>query len=92
MAGTDSIQLIAKVVAVLPGTMFRLELENGHQLLGRVSGKIRKRFVHMREGDRVKVEVLPYDLTKGQIIMRIRNPNESRPPRRPPGPHQKSRR
>jgi len=72
--------------------MFRLELENGHQLLGRVSGKIRKRFVQMKEGDRVKVEVLPYDLTKGQIITRLRNPNENRPPRRPPGPHQKSRR
>jgi translation initiation factor IF-1 len=80
MAENDPITVTGKVVAVLPGTMFRIELQNGHQVLGNISGKLRKNFVRLNIGDRVKIEMVPYDITKGRIIMRIRDPNEARLP------------
>jgi translation initiation factor IF-1 len=58
------------VVDVLPGTMFRLKLSNGHIVLAHISGKMRKNFIRIVPGDRVSVEISPYDLTKARIIFR----------------------
>ncbi len=59
------------VKAVLPGTMFRIELENGHIVLAHISGKMRKRFIRLTIGDRVKIEMSPYDLDKARIVYRL---------------------
>jgi len=83
MADGSPITVLGKVVAVLPGTLFRIELQNGHTVLGNVSGKLRKQFVRMDVGDRVKIEMVPYDLEKGRIVARLRDPNEQRPPYNP---------
>ena len=61
----DGIQVEGKIVAVLPGTMFRVELENGHTVLAHISGKLRKHFIKITTGDLVKMEMSPYDLDKG---------------------------
>ncbi len=58
------------VVEALPGTQFRLELENGHQIIAHLSGRMRKHFIRLVPGDKVKVELTPYDLTKGRITYR----------------------
>ncbi len=58
------------VVEVLPGTMFRVKLSNGHTLLSHISGKMRKNFIRIVPGDKVKLEISPYDLTKGRITFR----------------------
>jgi translation initiation factor IF-1 len=63
------------ISSVLPGTMFRVELTNGHQVLGHISGKLRKNFIKLAVGDRVKMEMNFYDLTKGRIIYRLKNVN-----------------
>ena len=60
-----------KIVAVLAGTMFRVELANKHQILAHISGKMRKRFIRLTNGDRVKLEMSPYDLEKGRIVYRL---------------------
>jgi translation initiation factor IF-1 len=60
-----------KIVSVLPGTMFRVELENQHIVLAHISGKMRKRFIRLTVGDRVKVEMSPYDLDKARIVYRL---------------------
>jgi translation initiation factor IF-1 len=60
-----------KIVSVLPGTMFRVELENKHLVLAHISGKMRKRFIRLTVGDRVKVEMSPYDLDKARIVYRL---------------------
>jgi translation initiation factor IF-1 len=60
-----------KIVSVLPGTMFRVELENQHLVLAHLSGKMRKRFIRLTIGDRVKLEVSPYDLEKARIVYRL---------------------
>ena len=60
-----------KIVRVLPGTMFRVELENRHLVLAHISGKMRKRFIRLTVGDRVKVEMSPYDLDKARIVYRL---------------------
>jgi translation initiation factor IF-1 len=59
------------VVTVLPGTMFRVELTNKHQVLAHVSGKMRKRWIRLVIGDRVRMEMTPYDLTKARIVYRL---------------------
>ena len=59
------------VLIVLPGTMFRVELPNKHQVLAHISGKMRKRWIRLAVGDRVKMEMTPYDLTKGRIVYRL---------------------
>ncbi len=84
MADNDPIAVNGKVVAVLPGTMFRIELPNGHQVLGNISGKLRKNFVRLSVGDKVKIEMVPYDITKGRIVARFRDPNDVNIPRPPP--------
>lgn len=72
------IELEGTIVAVLPGTMFRVELDNKHQVLAHISGKMRKRFIRLTAGDRVKMEMSPYDLEKGRITYRL---GGSAPPR-----------
>ncbi len=70
MAKEESIVTEGVVVDVLPGTMFRLKLSNGHIVLGHISGKMRKNFIRIVPGDRVSVEISPYDLNKARIIFR----------------------
>jgi len=66
----EPIQLVGTVIQVLPGTMFRVELPNGHVVLAHISGKVRKNFIRISVGDRVQVEMSPYDLAKARIIFR----------------------
>ncbi len=70
MAKKDSIRLQAKVVEALPNAMFRVELENGHKVLAHVSGKMRMNFIRILPGDMVTVEMSPYDLNRGRIVLR----------------------
>jgi len=75
------IEIEATVLAVLPGTMFRVELDNKHPVLAHISGKMRKRFIRITAGDRVKMEMSPYDLDKGRITYRLGGSSPP-PPRR----------
>ena len=68
----DVIEIEGKVKETLPNAMFKVELENGAVILAHVSGKIRKNFIRILPGDRVTVEMSPYDLTKGRITYRFR--------------------
>ncbi|OHB61913.1 MAG: translation initiation factor IF-1 [Planctomycetes bacterium RBG_13_46_10] len=70
MAKKDTIKLQAKVAEALPNAMFRVELENGHKVLAHVSGKMRMNFIRILPGDTVTVEMSPYDLNRGRIILR----------------------
>ena len=70
MSKEDCIRTEATVKDVLPGTMFRVELANGHSLLAHISGKMRKNFIRIVPGDKVELEMSPYDLTKARIIFR----------------------
>lgn len=79
----NAIELEGKVVTVLPGTMFRVQLANGHIVLGHISGKLRKRFIKIAAGDTVKMEMSPYDLEKARITYRVRDTSSTyRPPAR----------
>ena len=73
MAIEDVIEAEGVVKQVLPATMYRVELENGHEILAHISGKMRKHFIRIAVGDRVTVEISPYDLTKGRISFRHRS-------------------
>ncbi len=70
MQKEEPIQLIGTVTQVLPGTMFRVGLVNGHVVLAHISGKMRKNFIRISVGDKVQVEMSPYDLGKARIIFR----------------------
>ncbi|MBV9671214.1 MAG: translation initiation factor IF-1 [Verrucomicrobia bacterium] len=70
MARKDVIEVEGKVVELLPNTMFRVQLPNGHRILAHISGKMRLHFIRILPGDRVMVEMSPYDLTKGRITFR----------------------
>jgi translation initiation factor IF-1 len=70
VAREDNLRLEAKVVEARPNAMFVCELENGHRILAHVSGKMRMHFIRILPGDRVTVEMSPYDLTKGRIVYR----------------------
>ena len=70
MAKEEPIQVQGKVVETLPNAMFCVELENGHQILAHVSGKMRMHFIRILPGDTVTVEMSPYDLTRGRIVLR----------------------
>ena len=72
MAKDDVIEVEGKVVDTMPNAMFTVELENGHQILATVSGKIRKNHTRILAGDRVTVEMSPYDLTRGRITYRFK--------------------
>ena len=68
----DAIEVMATVVETLPNAMFKVELENKHQVLAHVSGKMRKNFIRILPGDRVAVELSPYDLNRGRIVYRYK--------------------
>ncbi|MDH4237970.1 MAG: translation initiation factor IF-1 [Planctomycetota bacterium] len=70
MPKKDTIRLQAKVIDALPNAMFRVELENGHRILAHVSGKMRMNFIRILAGDTVIVEMSPYDLNRGRIVLR----------------------
>ncbi|MDD5458426.1 MAG: translation initiation factor IF-1 [Phycisphaerae bacterium] len=70
MAKKDAIRLEAKVLEALPNAMFKAQLENGHEILAHVSGKMRMHFIRILPGDTVVVEMSPYDLKKGRIVLR----------------------
>jgi translation initiation factor IF-1 len=72
MAKEEKIEMEGRVVEALPGTMFRVELSSGHPVLAYLSGKMRKNYIRILLGDRVKVELSPYDLTRGRITYRFR--------------------
>ena len=72
MAKEDHIEMEGTVIEALPNTMFRVELENGHVVTAHISGKMRKHYIRILRGDKVTVELTPYDLTKGRIIYRAR--------------------
>ena len=78
MASQESIEIEGKIVTVLPGTMFRVELSNGHKVLAHISGKLRKHFIKITVGDTVKMEMSPYDLDKARIVYRLRNAQANR--------------
>lgn len=84
MAEGNAIEVEGKVVAVLPGTMFKVQLANGHVVLAHISGKLRKNFIKIAAGDTVKMEMSPYDLEKARITFRMKesSPNYTPPPRR----------
>ncbi len=70
MAKEDVIEVEGTVVEALPNTNFKVELENGHQILAHISGKLRMNYIKILPGDKVKVELSPYDLTRGRITWR----------------------
>lgn len=72
MARDDLIEVQGKVVEPLPNAMFRVELENGHRVLAHISGKMRMHFIKILPGDRVTIEISPYDLTRGRITYRYK--------------------
>ncbi|MBX6352440.1 MAG: translation initiation factor IF-1 [Thermoflavifilum sp.] len=72
MAKDDVIEVEGRVIEPLPNAMFRVELENGHKVLAHVSGKIRMHYIKILPGDRVTVELSPYDLTRGRITYRYK--------------------
>ena len=73
MAKEEAIEVEAEVVETLPNAQFRVELENGHKVLAHISGKMRKYFIRILPGDRVLVELSPYDLSRGRIVYRLRS-------------------
>jgi len=83
MSDGKAIEVEGKIITVLPGTMFRVQLDNGHMVLAHISGKLRKHFIKIAAGDRVKMEMSPYDLDKARITFRLRDVNAPPPP--PPG-------
>ena len=68
----EKIEVEGEVVEALPSTMFRVEVEGGYQVLAKISGKMRKHYIRILPGDRVKVELSPYDLTRGRITFRLK--------------------
>ncbi|MCU0304606.1 MAG: translation initiation factor IF-1 [Thermoanaerobaculales bacterium] len=72
MAKEEAIEVVASVVEPLPNAMFRVELENGHEVLAHISGKMRKHFIRILPGDKVLVELSPYDLKRGRIVYRYK--------------------
>ena len=72
MSKDDSIEMEGTVLETLPNTMFRVKLENGHVVTAHISGRMRKNYIRILTGDKVKVEMTPYDLTKGRITYRMK--------------------
>jgi translation initiation factor IF-1 len=86
----EYVEVEGKIVSVLPGTMFRVELANGHQVLAHISGKLRKHFIKITIGDTVKMEMSPYDLEKARIVYRLRNATiQKNAPKRSFGPRRR---
>ncbi len=80
MSDGKSIEVEGKIITVLPGTMFRVQLDNGHMVLAHISGKLRKHFIKIAAGDKVKMEMSPYDLNKARITFRLRDTSAPPPP------------
>ncbi|HEV8518820.1 MAG TPA: translation initiation factor IF-1 [Burkholderiales bacterium] len=72
MAKEETIQMQGEIVETLPNATFRVKLENGHLVLGHISGKMRMHYIRILPGDKVTVEVSPYDLTRGRIVFRAK--------------------
>lgn len=72
MAKEEGIEMEGVVIDTLPNTMFRVELENGHVVTAHISGKMRKHYIRILTGDKVTVQLTPYDLSKGRIVFRTR--------------------
>ncbi|HEX7341711.1 MAG TPA: translation initiation factor IF-1 [Rhodanobacteraceae bacterium] len=72
MAKDDVIEMEGTVIETLPNTMFRVELENSHVVTAHISGRMRKHYIRILTGDKVRIEMTPYDLTKGRITYRMR--------------------
>jgi len=72
MAKEDVIEMEGRVLETLPNTMFRVELDNGHVVTAHISGRMRKNYIRILTGDKVKVELTPYDLSKGRITYRMK--------------------
>ena len=72
MAKEDQIEMEGKVIDTLPNTMFRVELENGHVVTAHISGKMRKHYIRILTGDKVTVELTPYDLSRARIVFRAK--------------------
>ena len=72
MSKEEAIEVEGVIQEALPNAMFRVELQNGHTILGHISGKMRKHYIRILPGDKVKVEHSPYDLTRGRITFRMR--------------------
>jgi len=79
MPKEDQIEIEGTVVDALPNTMFRVRLDNGHVVLAHISGKMRKNYIRILKGDRVTVQMTPYDLTKGRISFRHKEKDEKAP-------------
>ena len=73
MDRNSTIEVEGNIIAVLAGTMFRVELDNKHVVLAHISGKMRKRFIRLTNGDRVKLDMSPYDLDKARIVYRMQS-------------------
>ena len=71
MDSKKAIELEGKIISVLDGTMFRVQLANDHLVLAHISGKMRKRFIRLTTGDRVKLQMSPYDIDKARIVYRL---------------------
>lgn len=76
MAKEEGIEMEGTVIETLPNTNFRVQLENGHVVIAHISGRMRKNYIRILMGDRVTVQITPYDLSKGRIIFRNRDPKE----------------
>ena len=72
MPKEEAIEVMGTVVETLPNAMFKVELENKHQVLAHISGKMRKHFIRILPGDKIKVELSPYDLSRGRIVYRYK--------------------
>ncbi|MFP4686994.1 MAG: translation initiation factor IF-1 [bacterium] len=72
MAREDAIEVEGEVIDTLPNAQFKVELDNGHQVLAHISGKMRMYYIEILPGDKVKVELSPYDLTRGRIVYRYK--------------------
>ncbi len=79
----DKIEMDGVVVEALPGTQFTVKLENGMNVLAYLAGRMRKYYIRILLGDHVRVEMSPYDLTRGRIIYRAKKPNAALPPEQP---------
>ena len=77
MSKEDVIEVEGTILEALPNATFRVELQNGHIILAHISGKLRMNFIRILPGDKVTVEMSPYDLTRGRIVYRQRKPNEA---------------
>jgi translation initiation factor IF-1 len=72
MAKEESIEMEGTIIEALPNTLFKVELENGHKIIAHISGKMRKHYIRILRGDKVTVQLTPYDLSKGRITFRAR--------------------